>query len=400
MPARKVTFVNRRGETLAGRLHLPAGPARAWAMYAHCFTCGKDLRAVREVAEALALRGIGTLRFDFSGLGQSEGDFADSTFSSDVHDLEDGAAWLAETFSAPSLLVGHSLGGAAALVAAGRIDSIEAVATIGAPSDPTHVRHLFEGAAAEIRDTGEAEVSLAGRPFTIRDSFLEDLEKHPLLESLATLRKPLLILHSPQDNTVDVDHARKLYQAARHPKSFVSLDGADHLLTRPEDAMYVGDVVATWAARYLGPAKDEAAHSDDVEVRGGRFGFANQIVVNGKHRMRADEPRSMGGTDTGPAPYDLLLASLGACTSMTLRMYADRKEWPLEEVVVHLRHAKEEVDGARVDVIRREIELRGELDEAQRARMLQIADRCPVHRTLHGTVDVRSTLTGSAETAA
>jgi putative redox protein len=388
MPAQRVSFHNGKHD-LAGRLHLPAGPARAWAVFAHCFTCSKDLRAAREIAEALAGRGVGVLRFDFSGLGQSEGDFADSTFSTDVGDLVAAANWLTAEHAAPTLLVGHSLGGAAVLKAAVQLPSVRAVATVGAPAEPAHATHLFEEHEETIRTDGQATVELAGRPFVISEALLADLEEQSIASCISGLRRALLVLHSPQDNTVGIEQARHIYEAARHPKSFVTLDGADHLLTEPADARYAGQVIATWAERYLGDPVDVATHGDDVEVRGGRFGFAQQIVARGAHHLRADEPIGIG-TDTGPTPYELLLAGLGACTSMTMRMYADRKGWPLEEAVVHLKHSKQHATdaakGAKIDVIDKEIELRGDLDATQRARLLEIADRCPVHRTLHSDV--------------
>jgi len=379
---------------LEGRIHRPAGRPVGWALFAHCFTCGKDLNAARRVAEELAAAGFGVLRFDFTGLGRSGGDFADTDFSSDVQDLLAAADFLREHFTAPALLVGHSLGGTAALVAGPQIPECRAIATIGSPSEANHVKHqLPEG---EIRAAGVADVQLAGRTFTVRAAFLDDLDDQCVSGCLASADRALLFLHSPHDDTVGVAQARKLFQAARHPKSFVSLDGADHLLSRPADARYAGHVIASWARRYVAPPVEEhRAHRDDVEVRTGR-GFGTDVVVNNRHRLRADEPLSAGGEDTGPTPYDLLSAALGACTSMTLRMYADRKQLDLEEVVVHVRHQKIhaadcevcETQSGRVDRFERTIELVGDLDEAVRARMLQIADRCPVHRTLHNEVSV------------
>jgi uncharacterized OsmC-like protein/pimeloyl-ACP methyl ester carboxylesterase len=399
----RVQITGPTGQILAGRLHLPAGEPRGWALFAHCFTCSKDLHAARVIAEGLAAEGFGVLRFDFTGLGESEGELADTTFSSNVDDLVAAAGWLTEHHRTPTLLVGHSLGGAAVIAAAARLPDVRAVATLGAPSDPRNlVRHLGE-AADVIRAEGEAIVELAGRPFRIRRTLLDDLDHQSIDLTLRTLHKALLILHSPQDAVVPVDEARVLYEAARHPKSFVSLDAADHLLTRPADARYAATVIAAWASRYLPePSLPPAEHPHDVEVRGGREGYANRIVAHGRHRLRADEPEAQGGTDTGPSPYELLTAALGACTSITLRMYADRKQWPLEEVVVHLEHDKRHADdcadcdpalaGKRIDHITRTIELIGPLDEGQRSQLLEIADRCPVHRTLHGPVHVATRL--------
>ncbi len=390
------------GTSLAGRLHLPIGVPRAFALFAHCFTCTKNIRAAVEVSRALAKHGIGTLRFDFAGLGESEGDFADTTFSSNVAELVAAATWLREHHRAPKILVGHSLGGAAVLGAAAQIPECEAVVTVGAPADPAHVEKLFASERDAIERDGEAEVKLAGRPFRIKKRFLDDLAEQCSAEKIAELKRALLVLHSPQDNIVGIENARRIFESARHPKSFVSLDGADHLLMKPADASYVATVLSAWASRYV--SDDNASEHDDtlpraVEVVGGREKFRQQVRV-GPHRMIADEPESVGGHDTGPTPYDLLLAGLGACTSMTLRMYADRKGWPLDEVRVHLTHEKihasaceecEEETG-KIDDIARDIVIEGDLDAEQRQRLLEIADKCPVHRTLHGRVRIRSRL--------
>lgn len=395
----RVRFPGAEAE-LAGRIDHPRGAPRGWALFAHCFTCGKDLAAARRIAEALAQRGFGVLRFDFTGLGQSEGEFADTTFSSNVADLVAAADFLRREHAAPTVLIGHSLGGAAVIAAAQAIEEVRAVATLGAPYRPAHVKHLIEGQAPDLREGGEARVKIGPRSFTLRAGFLADLEEQNQPERIAELRRALLILHAPGDAIVPVDEARKIYEAARHPKSFVSLDDADHLLSRPADAEYAAEVIAAWSARYLpepeGPAPEEQGV---VRVEGGAVGFATTVVA-GEHRLRADEPRSVGGTDTGPAPYDFLLAGLGACTSMTLRMYADRKGWPLEGVSVRLRHEKIhakdceecETKEGRVDRIERELVLRGPLDAEQRARLLEIADRCPVHRTLEGEIRVETRL--------
>lgn len=401
-PVDKVQFPGADGHQLVGRLHLPVGEPEGWALFAHCFTCSKDLRAARAITQSLTDQGIATLRFDFTGLGESEGEFADTDVSSNVADLVAAAAWMRAQHQAPGLLVGHSLGGAAVILAAQYLPEVKAVATLGAPSEPVHVAEQFAGHRDTIEAEGSAVVELAGRPFRIQSSFLRDLEDHTLLACLPDLDRALLILHTPQDLTVGIEHAERLYKAARHPKSFVSLDGADHLLSRPADATYAGSVVAAWARRYLDPVArpPSAEHGDDVEVRTGDTGFATTIVTRNRHRLRADEPTSVGGTDTGPTPYELLGAALGACTSMTLRMYADRKRWPLQAITVHVRHAKVhatdcarcETPGGRIDRLERVIVLEGELDATQRQRLLEIADRCPVHRTLHSEVDVVTTL--------
>ena len=399
----RVTFTGAQGDELAARLDRPIGRPRAYALFAHCFTCSKDLLAARRIARALAERGIAVLRFDFTGLGHSGGEFANTNFSSNIEDLVRAADWLRRTEAAPMVLIGHSLGGAAVLAAAERIPEALAVATIAAPADTAHLGHLFSASAQEIEQTGEAVVSLGGRDFRIAKQFLDDIAAHNLEAALATLGKALLVLHSPLDERVDIDHARRIFMAARHPKSFVSLDRADHLLSQAAEADYAAEVIAAWASRYLPPAADEdelRADQGEVVVRESGEGRFHQSVLAGPHRLSADEPPAVGGDDRGPTPYGLLLASLGACTSMTLRMYAERKGLALDRVTVRLRHAKIhardcaecETREGRIDRIEREIVLEGELGEAERARLLEIADKCPVHRTLHSEVLVESRL--------
>lgn len=399
------TFDNGRGQTLSARLTLPAGPARAWALFAHCFACSKNLRAAYHICEALAEAGIGTLRFDFTGLGESEGDFADTHFSSNVDDLLAAARHLESSGRGPDLLVGHSFGGAAVLMAAGRIASCRAVATIGSPSDPDHVTRLLASSRDEIERLGEARVQIGGRSFTIRREFLEDLDEVRMRDTIGALRRALLVLHAPLDDIVGIDNATRIFEAARHPKSFLSLDGADHLLGDDADARYAGNVIASWSRRYvvdLKPGGDAAeAPEAGVVVSMGREKYRAHVRAAG-HSLVADEPVEVGGGGLGPGPYDLLLASLGTCTAITLRMYADRKGWDLEGIEVRLQHDKIhardcddcETRNNRVDQIEREIELRGALDTSQRQRLLEIADRCPVHRTLHGEVRVRTRLRG------
>jgi putative redox protein len=403
-----VRFPGALGAELAARLDLPPAAPIAYALFAHCFTCSKDTLAAARISAALTERGYGVLRFDFTGLGGSAGDFANTHFSSNVADLVAAADWLRARYQPPRVLIGHSLGGAAVLAAAGRIAEAAAVATIGAPFDPAHVRQLLQPALAQIEAAGEAEVELAGRRFRIRRQFLDDIAQQNSAERIAALRKALLIFHSPRDATVDIENAARIYAAAKHPKSFVSLDDADHLLTRARDAVYVADVLAAWASRYLPAAPapaaeltaDEPADAGTVVVRETRDSAYAQTVAAGRHRLRADEPAALGGADSGPSPYDFLLIALGACTSMTLRMYADLKKLPLERVTVRLKHAKihaedcadcETRDG-KIDRIEREIALDGALDAAQRARLLDIADKCPVHRTLHSEVSVLTRL--------
>jgi uncharacterized OsmC-like protein/fermentation-respiration switch protein FrsA (DUF1100 family) len=410
MRSERVEFPGSRDAPLAGRLDMPDEEPRAFALFAHCFTCSKDVPAASRIARALTQHGIAVLRFDFTGLGGSGGDFANTNFSSNVEDLVHAAEYLRDSHAAPTVLIGHSLGGAAVLAAAGEIAEVRAVATIGAPAGTEHLLHLLGESRQEIEDEGEAEVCLAARPFRIRRQFLDDVTSQPQAARIQALDAALLVMHSPSDEIVDVDNAREIFDAARHPRSFVSLDGADHLLTRPADSRFAASVLAAWASRYLvedAPSEpSEPSEPSDVEadegavvvVENGRGPYGQRITAGG-HELSADEPSPVGH-DTGPSPYDLLLASLGACTSMTLRMYASRKEWPLESVTVSLRHSRVhaedcahcETESGRLDRVEREIELTGSLDAEQRRRLLEVADRCPVHRTLHSEVDVRTTM--------
>jgi putative redox protein len=400
MAFQRIRFTNDRGETLAARLDHPTeGQPEALALFAHCFTCSKDLRAAGAISRGLNRQNIAVLRFDFTGLGESEGDFANTNFSSNVDDLVAAAEFLADEYDAPRILVGHSLGGAAVLQAAHRVPSAEAVATIGAPYDPEHVTRLMDDALEDIKSSGEARVTLAGRSFTIRKQFLEDLAATRMEETIRTLERALLVFHSPVDQTVGVDNAARIFEAAKHPKSFISLDDADHLLTRRSDAEYVGLVLGAWAHKYVDrtTSADRPAEGQVVTRTQGHY---RTEIAAGRHTLVADEPASVGGDDAGPTPYDYLLAALGSCTGMTLRMYADRKDWPLEEATVRLSHEKVhaedcdhcDTDRGKVDRIRREIELTGELEDQQRDRLLEIANKCPVHRTLHSEIDVQSSL--------
>jgi uncharacterized OsmC-like protein/fermentation-respiration switch protein FrsA (DUF1100 family) len=401
MPMERFQFTGEGGHLLAAALELPEGEPAAHALFAHCFTCGKDVLAARRIAVALAAKGIAVLRFDFTGLGSSEGDFANSTFSSNVADLVHAADHLRTARMAPAMLIGHSLGGAAILAAAGKIPEAKAVVTIAAPSDPAHVTGLFREHLDDIRKQGEVEVSLAGRPFRIRREFLDDIVEHELMKDIADLHKALLVMHSPVDDTVGIDNATKIFVSAKHPKSFVSLDHADHLLSKASDAVYVADVIATWASRYIEavkPAKvaDESETPRQVVVQETRKSKFNQTICVGPHRLVADEPVAAGGEDAGPGPYDFLLAGLGACTSMTMRLYADRKSLPLDRVTVTLKHSKiyakdceecETRDGM-LDQIDRVIAMDGNLDAEQRKRLMEIADKCPVHRTLTSEIRI------------
>ncbi|NND74615.1 MAG: alpha/beta fold hydrolase [Ilumatobacter sp.] len=406
----RITFPGSSGDELAARLDLPPGPPRALALFAHCFTCGKDIKAASRIATALTEAGYGVLRFDFTGLGKSDGEFANTNFTSNTEDVLAAADWLRTAHAAPQLLIGHSLGGAAVLAIAGAIPEVRAVATIGAPADPEHVTGVFSTALDEIQTEGEAAVQLAGRTFTIRKQFLDDLRNHVVTDRVAALPAALMVLHSPVDNTVGIQNASDIYLAAKHPKSFVSLDGADHLLSDPTDAAFAASMIAAFATRYV---VDESAALEPpratapvVVAETTQGPFLNHVVV-GSHRLLADEPESIGGFDAGPAPYDFLGAALGACTSMTLRMYAERKNLPLDRVTVEVSHGKVHADdcaecaehehlagrAGMIDRFERVLTIDGDqLTDEDRSKLLAIADRCPVHRTLESASVIVTTL--------
>jgi uncharacterized OsmC-like protein/alpha-beta hydrolase superfamily lysophospholipase len=387
MPSKPLTITGPTGRALSGRLDLPAGAPRAYAMFAHCFTCSKESKAAAYISQSLAARGIAVLRFDF----------ADTVFSSNIDDLVFAASHLRQQGHAPQILIGHSLGGAAVLAAASQVPEARAVVTVGSPFQPSHVLRLISHPES-IRSAGEADVDIGGRPLRIRREFIDDLERHNPARTAGALRKALLILHSPRDAIVDIDNAAQIFMAAKHPKSFVSLDDADHLLTRAADAAYAAEIIAAWASRYLDKETQEAvAGVRAIEALEGKF---TVDVFAGRHRLRADEPLAAGGSDTGPSPYDLLAASLGACTAMTIRLYAERKQLPLERVSVDLLHDKIhaadcaacEAKEGRIDKIERVITLEGPLDDGQRAKLLEIADKCPVHRSLHSEMWIATRL--------
>ncbi len=412
MPTESFDFTGSAGVRLAARLDRPAGQPRATALLAHCFTCSKDLAALGRIARGLASAGIAVLRFDFTGLGESGGDFAHGTFTVQVGDLAAAAAALGERVAPPQLLIGHSLGGAAVLQAAAQIPSARAIVTIGAPASPGHVLRLFTGAHAEIEAAGEAEVSIAGRPFRVTRAFLDDLRQESMQAAIAGLRRALLVMHAPRDEVVGIDNAGAIFAAARHPKSFVSLDDADHLLRRGGDAEYVASMIAAWSSRYLEPAVAEAPMVTPTEptpaldLRGaalaahiGREHYTTTLQSH-DHRLIADEPRAVGGEDRGPAPYDLVMAGLGACTAMTLRMYADRKGWPLESVTVRIDHDRVhavdcqacEAHGGIQSRFTRRVAVTGDLPPEARARLIEIAEKCPVHRLLAAPSQIETTL--------
>lgn len=400
MPSEKITFKGHNGDTLAARLDKPEGPHLATAIFAHCFTCSKDITAARRIATRLAAMGIAVLRFDFTGLGHSDGEFANTSFTSNVEDLIAAATELSERNMPASLLVGHSLGGAAVIAAAPRISGIRAVATLGAPSDPSHVIHQFESYLDTIKRNGSAEVPLAGRSIRIGADFIRDVTQSSLETALTDLDAALLVLHSPTDDVVGIDNAATIFTTARHPKSYITLDDADHLLTKPRDADYAAEVIATWADRYLDlPVPEAPADLPEGTIRVSEVspsGFLQDIQSGPHIHLYADEPPSLGGTGRGLTPYGLLAAGLGACTTITLRMYARRKGWPLTQARVDVTHEKAHaVDAAadstpQVDHFERRITLDGPLTDDQRKRLMDIAEKCPVHRTLSRGAVVRT----------
>jgi putative redox protein len=400
--SRKIEFPGSAGSNLAARLDVPAEP-RAFALFAHCFTCGKDVFAAVRIADALTARGIAVLRFDFTGIGGSEGDFANTNFSSNIQDLIAAADYLRKNHTAPALLIGHSLGGAAVLAAAPHVPEATAVVTIGAPASAAHVTHNFAADLAEIKEKGTAKVTLSGRSFTITKQFLDDVAEQNVLAGLARLKKALLVCHAPRDEYVSIDNATQIFVAAKHPKSFLSLDTADHLLRKREDAIYLADVIAAWASRYL-PAAEASANLPPgiVEVRETLTGPLAQRVSAGRHVLMAGEPVEVGGDDSGPGPYDYLLAALGACTSMTMRLYANRKGIAAERFAVRLSHRKVhaqdctdcETKQGNIGEITRDITIEGDIPDDARKRLMEIADRCPVHETLTHEIKIRSRLVG------
>ncbi|MEP1328000.1 bifunctional alpha/beta hydrolase/OsmC family protein [Pseudophaeobacter sp.] len=408
MPTERITFAGHSGETLAARLDLPQGPVLATALFAHCFTCSKDIPAARRIAGRLAAMGIAVLRFDFTGLGHSEGEFANTTFSSNVADLIAAAQYLAARDMAPALLIGHSLGGAAVLRARAGIPSVKGVVTLGAPFDPGHVSHHFDAALPEIQAKGQAEVCLGGRPFVIGRDFIEDITAEALTPAIKELNAALLVMHAPRDATVSIDNAAAIFTAARHPKSFVTLDEADHLITKPRDAEYAAEVISAWAGRYVDlspPAPPPGAPEGVLRVtEADPAGFLQDIHSGPHHHAYADEPLAYGGTNRGMSPYGFVSAGLGACTSMTLRMYARRKGWPLDSVSVDVSHDKVHAQDAqpsgpaKIDQFTRIIRICGNLDQTQRAKLLEIADKCPVHRALEHGAKVKTQLEEEPQT--
>lgn len=403
MQVESVEFKNAEGYRLHGQLHTPLGEVRGTALFAHCFTCSSESKAAVIVSRALSDQGFRVLRFDFTGLGASAGAFAESSFSTSVSDLLAAATFLEQTYSAPDVLIGHSLGGTAALRAAAKLPDCRGVVTIAAPARAEHVAHLLGPAQAELETEGIARVDIGGRPFTIRREFVEDLAAQPPLDELRRLRCALLVMHAPLDRIVEIDNASEIFSHALHPKSFVSLDDADHLLTRRVDAEYAAAVIAAWSSRYL-PARKESAEADKdwVTAETGREGFLTSVCAAG-HPLTVDEPATVhGGSGRGPSPYDLLGAALASCTSMTLQMYARHKGIDLDTATTRVRHTKIHAEDCadcetregRIDRFERELELNGKFDAATRKRLTEIAERCPVHKTLAGEILIRTSLRG------
>lgn len=403
MSFEKVNFKNKNNQQLEGRLELPANRhPHNYVIFAHCFTGNKNFSAVIDISRALISEGFAVLRFDFTGLGDSEGDFGETDFSHNIDDLVCAADFLSENYKSPAMIIGHSFGGIAGIYASDRIKSIKAVATIGSPADPDHIKHLLKNDLEEIQKNGKAVVNVGGRDFTIKESFLNDLDKKAYDSILEELHKPILILHSPQDKIVSIENAEKLYMAARHPKSFISLDGANHLLTDEKDAKYVGKVCASWALRYLEVSEegDLVSKHEVMASLDKADGFTTKMKL-GNHYMTADEPKDFGGNDFGPNPYEYVSAGLSACTAMTIQLYAKRKKWALQNVEVHTNYQKEhapdcencEDETAKIDTFQRMIRLKGDLDQDQREKLLEIANKCPVHKTLSAKIQIKTSLT-------
>ncbi|MFT6907447.1 MAG: putative OsmC-like protein/alpha/beta superfamily hydrolase [Oleiphilaceae bacterium] len=394
---KRIEFVS-NGMSLSGLLEFPANNAKAYAVFAHCFTCGKDIAAASRISGALVERGFAVLRFDFTGLGNSDGDFANTNFSSNLDDLRAAASFLAENYLAPQLLIGHSLGGAAVLAVANSIESVKAVVSIGAPAKAEHVIHNFEASLDEINHKGVATVKLGFREFSIKKQFVDDLSENSK-HAFELKGKSLLVLHSPVDAIVSINEAEKIYSNVKHPKSFISLDKADHFLSKKSDAEYAATVISSWADKYI--TKENTLPNTSLAVTGSVVVSEKDHkftlnVVSDSHYWLADEPLAVGGKNLGPDPYEHLLAALGTCTVMTLRMYAKLKKIHLDDIIVTLSHSKNYHEDCQscedtndyVELINRQIKIVGDITDEQRHKLLAIADKCPVHKTLHSKLKV------------
>ncbi|TCK65206.1 putative redox protein [Winogradskyella wandonensis] len=404
MKNQRLKIKNRKGLLLNAQLELPANQKpNYFAIFAHCFTCNSNLNAVRHISRALTQDGFAVVRFDFTGLGRSEGEFADSHFSANVEDLVDVHNYISHNFIAPSLLVGHSLGGAAVLVAASQIEAVKAVATIGAPADVSHVKHHFSHGLEAVKEKGEVEINIGGRPFKINKDFVKAFDDTDLPKVVKSLRKPILVMHSPLDKIVAIENAKKIYDSAMHPKSFVSLDDANHLLTEEKDSKYAGEVIGTWAKRYFPKAENKMLDTQGEQLVGHlniiEDNFTTSIQTK-NHTMIADEPASIGGADFGPSPYEYLNAALAACTVMTLKMYAERKKWDLQEVFVYISHSRKHSQDLNIELekpkyldhITKKLKFVGNLEDQQKERLKEIASRCPVHKTIENEVIFDTTI--------
>ena len=400
MKTERLNIVNKKGVELSAKLELPANQRpNGYAIFAHCFTCSSNINAVTNISRTLTQHGFGVLRFDFTGLGRSKGEFADSHFSANISDLLDVHQYMAEHYEAPSLLVGHSLGGAAVLVAASKLDAVKAVATIGAPASAEHTTKHFASQMEGISKGEKVAVNIGGRSFNINKEFVEEFQSVDLMEVVKSMKKPLLVMHSPFDKIVGIENAQKIYQHAFHPKSFISLDDADHLLTKKEDSIYVGNLIGTWIQRYFSVKSKDELSTEGEQVVGHlnlkEDNFTTSIQTK-NHSIIADEPLKVGGDDFGPSPYELFSASLVACTTMTLKMYANRKKWDLQEVYVYVTHTKKQVqDGdekIEISQLEKKLKFVGDLSEEQKTRLKEIAAKCPVHKTMLGDIEIETSV--------
>lgn len=402
MKSERISIPNSSGHQLSAYIELPANQKPSYmAVFAHCFTCSGSFAPVRHITRELTNYGFGVVRFDFTGLGKSEGHFSDSHFSANVQDLIDVCNYVSQKYLTPSLLIGHSLGGAAAITAAHQLKDIKAVATIGAPANVEHVKHHFEHKINEVLQQGQADVNIGGRPFVINKKFVEGFDKIALLDIVKKLKKPILILHSPFDKIVGIENAQNLYHNAFHPKSFISLDQADHLLTQKEDSVYVGSVIGAWVKKYYPPKENIFLDREGEQLVGHLNLEEDQFTTSiqtKSHALIADEPLEVGGDDFGPSPYELLVAGLAACTTMTLKLYANRKKWDLKEVYVYLTHSKKHMEAPgeastnKIDFIEKKLKFVGNLTDEQRARLLEISAKCPVHRTLSNGIKFKTSV--------